>query len=331
MVSILIPNYNKASYLSETLESVLAQNYSDWECIIVDDHSTDGSWEILEKYSGQDPRFKIFKRPIERKQGGNAARNFAFENSKGEYIQWLDSDDLIHKNKISEQVSDIQSLGDMSISVANWKWIESTADIEQENDSAKNVPNLESRLEQYPDEGLDLVLWLFKNKIFIPIHSYLFKADLLRKSGLWNEDLIQNQDGEFMVRVLLNCKKIYYLHSVYTYYRRPDSNHLSKQITFGSWDSWYDSYILCDEAVLKIKDNPEVRKVLVLNYEMLVLSTIFDFPEIAQKSWNRIKTLFPKFSLDFNKPKLFISFSLLGFANTLKVRNLLKRLNLVSD
>ena len=74
LVSILIPNYNKAPYLRETLDSVLSQTYTHWECIIVDDHSTDNSWEILEEYVAKDSRFKLYKRPVDRKQGGNAAR-----------------------------------------------------------------------------------------------------------------------------------------------------------------------------------------------------------------------------------------------------------------
>lgn len=331
MVSILIPNYNKASYIKETLESVLAQTYTDWECIIVDDHSTDSSWEILEVYAVQDSRFRIFKRPIERKQGGNAARNFAFENAKGEYIQWLDSDDLIYKNKISEQVLDIQTFGDMSISVANWKWIESTADIEKEIESAKKNSNLESRWTKYPDEGLDLILWLFKNEFFIPIHSFLVSAELVRESGLWNENLIQNQDGEFMVRVLLNCKKVSYIHSVYTYYRAPDSNHLSKQTTYKSWRDWNESLVLCDKWILNQIDTKETRMILSLNYERLIKLISIEHPEILQRALNRIKFLNPKINFDYSKPIIIWFGAWIGIKNFLIFRNFLLRLKLLKS
>lgn len=105
LVSILIPNYNKAPYLKETLDSILAQTYKNWECIIVDDHSTDHSWEILEEYEKLDPRFKVFKRPDHLPKGGNACRNYAFELSKGEYIQWFDSDDLMMSNMLWNRVN----------------------------------------------------------------------------------------------------------------------------------------------------------------------------------------------------------------------------------
>ncbi|SHO65389.1 glycosyltransferase family 2 protein [Algoriphagus zhangzhouensis] len=107
LVSILIPNYNKAPYLRETLDSILAQTYINWECIIVDDHSTDESYQILERYSQKDFRFKIYKRPIKLPKGGNVCRNFALEKSKGEVIQWFDSDDLMLETMIENRLSNL--------------------------------------------------------------------------------------------------------------------------------------------------------------------------------------------------------------------------------
>ena len=89
LVSILIPNYNKASYLRPTLDSIMAQTYSNWECIIVDDHSTDISWEIIEEYAKTDSRFKIYKRPNHLAKGGNVCRNYAFTNSVGDFVVFL--------------------------------------------------------------------------------------------------------------------------------------------------------------------------------------------------------------------------------------------------
>ncbi|AWW32058.1 hypothetical protein DN752_19025 [Echinicola strongylocentroti] len=103
LVSILIPNYNKAPYIRETLDSVLNQTYQHWECIIVDDHSTDESWEILEEYSAKDDRFKVFQRPDHLAKGGNVCRNYALRLSLGEYIQFLDSDDILALTCLNEE------------------------------------------------------------------------------------------------------------------------------------------------------------------------------------------------------------------------------------
>ena len=92
IVSIIIPAYNSGNYLAETLNSVLSQTYSDWECIIMDDGSTDNTFSIAQEYSKKDNRFHYF---IQTNQGPAVARNNAIKQSIGEYILPLDADDLI--------------------------------------------------------------------------------------------------------------------------------------------------------------------------------------------------------------------------------------------
>jgi glycosyltransferase involved in cell wall biosynthesis len=104
-VSILIPNYNKAACLKNTLDSILAQNYLYWECVIVDDHSIDDSWEILEYYAKLDSRFKIFKRPNHLAKGGNICRNYAYTKASGKFVIFFDSDDLLYPNAIKNRVA----------------------------------------------------------------------------------------------------------------------------------------------------------------------------------------------------------------------------------
>ena len=118
LISILIPNYNKEAYLRGTLDSILAQTYSNWECIIVDDHSTDNSWEIIEEYAKTDSRFKIYKRPNHLAKGGNVCRNCAFTNSIGDFVVFFDSDDLLYPNTLQERVNVISN-SDYDFCVSN--------------------------------------------------------------------------------------------------------------------------------------------------------------------------------------------------------------------
>ena len=90
--SIIIPVYNVAPYLRECLDSVLAQTFTDWECLCVDDGSTDNSGAILDEYAQKDPRFRVFHKP---NGGVSSARNLALDNAKGEWILFLDSDDCL--------------------------------------------------------------------------------------------------------------------------------------------------------------------------------------------------------------------------------------------
>lgn len=91
--SVIVPVYNVAEYLREALDSVVNQTESDWECVCVDDGSTDGSGIILDEYATKDSRFRVFH---QRNSGVSAARNVALSNITGEWICFLDSDDALH-------------------------------------------------------------------------------------------------------------------------------------------------------------------------------------------------------------------------------------------
>lgn len=105
LVSIIIPTYNRADLIVATLDSVFNQIYSNWECIIIDDGSTDGSGTIIQKYADSDTRFSYFSRPDYKQKGPSSCRNFGIEKAKGEYILFLDSDDLISETCLQNRVS----------------------------------------------------------------------------------------------------------------------------------------------------------------------------------------------------------------------------------
>ncbi|MDN3667874.1 glycosyltransferase family 2 protein [Echinicola jeungdonensis] len=331
LVSILIPNYNKALYLKETLDSVLDQTYSNWECIVVDDHSSDQSWEILEEYAKKDSRVKIFKRPENRSKGGSVARNYAFELSEGEFIQWLDSDDVIHPNKVQTQLNDLLSNKLNSVSISNWDWFEFIIDIKNHDRFSDCFTDIDLRLEGYPKEGFELILWLFKNNLFIPSHAYFMCRNTIIASGLWKEDLNKNQDGEFMLRVLLHSKKVVFNKSVYAFYRRPVSSHLSKQRTLQTFIDWFRSYELGDQNILAIKNTKEVREILILNYERLIKFTGLEVPIVTQMALERIKVLKPTVRYDLSKPYLIWLGAWLGLNNFLRFRSVLISLKIIKN
>lgn len=114
LVSIIIPTFNRAYLIYETLDSVLAQTYTNWECIVVDDGSTDDTDKLLATYCEKDSRFKYHHRPSNRLKGANACRNYGFELSKGDYVNWFDDDDLMedkflenHLNVLIKQIFNV--------------------------------------------------------------------------------------------------------------------------------------------------------------------------------------------------------------------------------
>jgi glycosyltransferase involved in cell wall biosynthesis len=104
LVSIIIPTYNRAHLIGETLDSLVAQTYLNWECIIVDDGSSDNTDEVIGEHVNKDSRFKYYHRPEVHLPGGNGARNYGFKMSKGEYVNWFSSDDLMVAEKLEVKV-----------------------------------------------------------------------------------------------------------------------------------------------------------------------------------------------------------------------------------
>lgn len=118
LVSVIMPNYNGAKYIKDSIDSVLAQTYQNWELIIVDDCSTDNSLEVIAQY--QDERIKVFKN--EKNSGAAVSRNKAIENATGRYIAFLDSDDLWLENKLALQLEFMQKK-DCAFSFTDYKVI----------------------------------------------------------------------------------------------------------------------------------------------------------------------------------------------------------------
>jgi glycosyltransferase involved in cell wall biosynthesis len=101
LVSVVVPTYNYEQFISQTLESVRSQTYENWECVVVDDGSTDGTAGVVARYAEADARIR-YARQRNARQG--AAKNNGIRNSRGDYFQFLDADDLLEPRKLERQV-----------------------------------------------------------------------------------------------------------------------------------------------------------------------------------------------------------------------------------
>lgn len=111
LVSIIIPVYNRADLICETLESIHKQTYKNWECILVDDGSSDDTALQIQKMINKDDRFKLFNRPSHLKKGANNCRNLGLEKSQGDYVIFFDSDDLMTLDHVEVKLEHILSTG----------------------------------------------------------------------------------------------------------------------------------------------------------------------------------------------------------------------------
>lgn len=219
LVSIIVPTYNRSLLIEETLDSVLAQTYTNWECIIVDDYSTDSTMEILKKYVKKDSRFKVIQKDNFVKRGASASRNIGLQNAKGSYIQFLDSDDVIDCRKLEEQLKVFSYLNDFEIATCKWGIF---TDLKE--DAFVFDENLYYRNFENSKEYFDLV-GQFSG--FFPLHCFLIPKKVIEKAGYWNENLSLNDDGEFVFRIFINSSKIIFCSKTFVFYRKSERETLS--------------------------------------------------------------------------------------------------------
>lgn len=189
LVSIIIPTYNRAHLIGETLDSILDQSYDNWECIVVDDGSTDDTSRVLKEYIEKDSRFHYHERTDNKKKGANACRNYGFQLSKGEYINWFDSDDLMMPKKLETQVNQLhESTSDFAVCQTMMY------DANRKEELGLRAPRLKS-----DNIFEDYIL----NKIFFHTNSPLWKKIFLSENSFcFDERLQQAQDYDFHMRVL---------------------------------------------------------------------------------------------------------------------------------
>lgn len=210
-VSIIIPSFNRESLIGETLDSVLNQSYQNWECIIVDDGSTDNTKEVIFSYLLKDNRLKYYDRPNNYKSGGAGARNFGFDIAKGEYIQFLDSDDLLHPQKLEIQINSLEKNRQANYSVC-------------ENLVFKDNPSngLNSWFNSKSDSNERLYTYVIK-KLGIQTASPIFRRRFLEEiksdSGLFDQDLLQSQEWELYCRIIEKDSHYLYIPDVLLFIR----------------------------------------------------------------------------------------------------------------
>lgn len=278
LVSIIIPTYNRAHLIEETLDSIIAQTHTNWECIVVDDGSIDNTTAILANYCKKDSRFQFYNRPSNKMKGASACRNLGIEISRGEFVQFLDSDDILANNKLDEQLKKIHN---KAFSIVICKWGIFNHDI---NDTL-----FKKDLAYYKDfnSSIDLFNILGKYGLYIPIHAFLISKKLIDKSGTWNEKLTINDDGEFFSRILMNAKSIYYTENTCVYYRKNNDESLSsytnikklKNLVF-SWkliESNLKPLFISEKNLYVINSKKRIFSQLKQKHKLFILNNCFYF------------------------------------------------------
>lgn len=271
MVSIIIPNYNKAKVIEETLQSVFSQDYKDWECIIVDDQSTDNSIEVIQKYLEKDSRFSLYERTAERIKGPSTCRNIGIEKAAGEYIIFLDSDDLLSNFCLEYRVETFYKNQDCDFLVFQMERF-----TEQPNLNSKKALEVISN-ENVIDSFLSLnSLW--------QITSPIYKTDFIKKIGGFSEALRSFEDLDIAVKAIAASNKYILYSNVDSFYRN-DENYKTKYTTKSQFDLTLNNFelfihsidynVISKESIKKRKI--EYKNKVVKGYKKLFRTMIIDF------------------------------------------------------
>lgn len=185
LVSIIIPCYNTEKYIAEAITSALSQTYSNIEVIVVDDGSTDGSWEIIQSFGD-----RLKSEQIEH-QGGCAARNRGLQLSKGKYIQFLDADDLLLSHKIEKQVPILED-NQADLVFCNGYLFGDDRPCRPIK-SILNLPN---------PQGIDPFLYCLKYNF--GTNGPLHKREFLEQVGGFREGLVAAQETDLNIRLAVH-------------------------------------------------------------------------------------------------------------------------------
>lgn len=309
LVSILIPVYNAEQYIGQTLDCVFAQTYPNIEVIVVDDGSTDNSYCIAKQYESN--QVKVLH---QNNSGACCARNLAFEHCQGEYIQYLDGDDLLTNDKISSQIEYLQNCKDINaIATCPWRrFVSSLGDCPPEQQTVfKNYSS-----------GIELLIDMLSGHGMMAVHSYLTPRKLIESAGPWNNSLKMNQDGEFFARVLLQSGELCFSPTPTAWYRSGLQNSISGRLSSTKCQSKLLALQEISRQIRNVEDSSRVRSALSYAFSHLAYISNLISDSTREEAFIEIQKLGIRGFLE--KPRLMaIASHIFGLRNSLKMRRLM--------
>jgi glycosyltransferase involved in cell wall biosynthesis len=212
LVSILIPAYNAERWIGDAINSALAQTWRHKEIIVVDDGSTDRTRNIADQFLSRD--VKVVSQP---NGGATVARNKALSLSQGDFIQWLDADDILDPHKIAQQIAAASEFGARTLLSSDWGRF-----YYRETKAWFSPSALWSDLS--PAEWLTRKL---EDNLYMIVESWLVSRPLTEAAGRWDESLSADDDGEYFCRVLCASDGVKHVGQARSYYRMSGNASLS--------------------------------------------------------------------------------------------------------
>lgn len=252
MVSIVIPTFNSSKTIIATLKSVKNQTYTNWECIIIDDLSSDDTISIVESFISQDIRFKLFKRPTHLTNGASSCRNYGFLQCNGNFVNFLDSDDFYYNNTLSTFISHIEDSTDAVIAKLQFYNLNKDIKIKINSIISNNI------IEDY-----------YVGKISFYVSGPMWKYEFLKKQKyLFDEKISNLDDWDFNLRMIYQNPTFKYIEEPLIQYNiQPNS--LSHEIIKFNINEVISEISAREKHYLLLKDKLNIKKNKIVNFQIV--------------------------------------------------------------
>jgi glycosyltransferase involved in cell wall biosynthesis/peptidoglycan/xylan/chitin deacetylase (PgdA/CDA1 family) len=278
LVSILIPAFNVQEWIADTLQSAIAQTWQPKEIIVVDDGSTDETLAIARQFESDSVRVVTQKNT-----GAASARNTAFSLCRGDYIQWLDADDLLAPDKIARQMAELDEVKS------------SRTLLSSEFGKFLHYWSHARFVRTGLWEDLSPTEWLLRklgDNLYMQTATWLVSRELSEVSGPWNTSLVNDDDGEYFCRVLLNSDGTRFVTGSKVYYRGYRPNNLSY---VGRSDKKRDALWLSMKLHINylrsLEDSPRTREACVAYLQRNLIIFYPERDDIASEAARRAEEL----------------------------------------
>lgn len=263
-VSIIIPTFNRRNLISNAIDSVINQEYTDWELLIIDDHSTDDTSSLIQSYMEKDRRIKYLINS--RKKGVSGARNTGIINAKGKYLAFLDSDDKWFSYHLKQSINVLKK-EKLDVAFSFWKEFiggkEYYCDRTEESKElcSKAVSDLNAIVrDDYYIFDINFFKYLFISTFYCyQINTLVIKRDILLDVGLFKESLNICEDTELILRILEVNKFcllkrhsfLYHIGNDDSLYAFVDRDSLLEKIQYIN----YDSNVIAENTIKRLVNN----------------------------------------------------------------------------
>lgn len=244
MISIIMPIYNREKVIIETLDSIVKQSYGHWECIIIDDGSTDETYKIICAFTKNDQRFKIYSRPEFVQKGPSACRNYGCSLANGNFIQFFDSDDIMHPEHLQEKQKAIEQSDFVVCKLQEFQ--ENFNNGLFKTDSVPDILKFDDLFEAF-------VCGNFPMMMVAP----MWRIEVLKKYMPFNESLHVLEDHELYSRILFKSKTYAIVNKTLIYYRQSQTSSMNQ--FYANLQTGIDSYLLAKKSVLKISQSKTIK------------------------------------------------------------------------